>query len=285
MAVAANVPLTELDRDTTLAKGLFESSATSTLRSLPRGGIVIVVILPFPSGDGPAPPHFGDFPDRGWPLQLADARVNRQWQAQPRPNAPEYDVWGRVAGTYVEVSVYFGAPRVSPGEFAVAQAELNRLILPGVPAGYVPTLAWTANDAGPLTIQTPPGWTFIANPIPELSAPRVWFAMGTWPFPRGGGCGPQAALRFLPRRGALLWLTEEIGAGSDLRGFPPRPARFTLAGRSPARLECSGSHPVYVIRFRERGRAYQAQFAFGAGASAATRAQAIRSLSSLRGGF
>jgi len=282
MALAANVPLTLLDQASVLAKGLNESLAAPTLHSLPRDGIVIVAPLPFPAGVGPAPPHFGDFPDRRLPFRLSDARVNRQWQSQPRPDAPEYDVWGRVAGTYVEVSVYFGNPRPSARTYAAAESELGRLVLPGVPAGSAPALDWTADDAGPVTIQTPPGWTFAANPVPDLVSPKIWFALGTWPFPRGGACGPDEALRFLPRNGALMWLSE-VTSPATLRAFPRRPTTFTLMRRS-ALYECSGNRRSFLIRFRDQGRAFQAQIAFGSGASAATRNEALRSLSSLRVG-
>jgi len=281
MAVAANVPLARQDVTFIAAHGLSEAAVTATMSSLPPDGVVIVAVLPFPAGIGPAPPHFGDFPDRRLPLELSDARVNRQWQSQPRPNAPEYDVWGRVEGTYVEVSVYFGTPRPSARTYAAAQSELGRLILPGVPSGFVPTLAWTAGDAGPLTIQTPPGWRFVANPVPGVN-PRIWFAVGTWPFPRGGSCGPEDAIRFLPRNGALLWLSETSDAGFAPGTFPRKPAHFSLRGLTPRRFECSGSRPTYMLRFRSHGRFFQVQIAFGSRAAKATRAEALRSLSSLR---
>jgi hypothetical protein len=284
MALAANVPIAKRDLTFIAANGLSESSTGATLESLPPDGVVIVAVLPFPSGGGPAPPHFGDFPDRTLPLQLSDARVNRQWRSQPRPDAPQYDIWGRVEDTYVEVSVYFGAPRPSAGTYAAARSELGRLILPGVPAGSAPALAWTAHDAGSLTIQSPPGWTFAANPVPDVS-PKVWFALGTWPFPRGGSCGPEAALRFLPRGGGLLWLSETSDAGFSPGVFPRQPARFRLRGLTPQRFECSDNRPTYMLRFRSHGRFFQAQIAFGRDASAETKAETLRSLSSLRVGF
>ena len=89
MAMAANVPFARQDETFMANYGVSESAPAGTISSLPPHGVVIVAVLPFPSGGGPAPPHFGDFPDRRLPLQLSDARVNRQWQSQPRPNAPE----------------------------------------------------------------------------------------------------------------------------------------------------------------------------------------------------
>jgi hypothetical protein len=125
-------------------------------------------------------------------------------------------------------------------------------------------------------MQTPPGWTFSGHP-----APLVELAEGNWPFPRGGSCGPDAALRSMPRDGALVWLSETV-LGPSEGGFPPRPARFSLRGLRPIPRECSGT--TYRIRFRDHGRAFEAQIAFGRAASAATRAAALRSLSSLRVG-
>src|SRR5206468_9119369 len=189
MAIAANVPLARQDVAFIAANGLSESAPTATLSSLQPRGVVILAVLPFPFGGRPAPPHFGDFPDRKLPLQLSDARVNRQWQSQPRQDSPEYDIWGRVEGTYVEVSVYFGTPRPSAATYTAAQSELARLVLPAQPGRETPPPATsTTGNAGTLTIQTPPGWTFAGNP-----APLVELAEGNWPFPRGGSCGPQAA--------------------------------------------------------------------------------------------
>jgi hypothetical protein len=283
MAVAANVPFARQDIAFMAANGMSESASAGTISSLPPQGVVILAVLPFPSGGGPAPPHFGDFPDRGWPLQLADARINRLWQSQSRPNAPEYDLWGRVEGTYVEVSVYFGTPQPSSGTFQAAQSELDRLVLPEVPPGTPPP-GWATEDAGSVTIQTPPGWAYIANPVPH--APwRVWFAVGTWRFPPGGGsCGPETALRSLPPKGALIWVSELHPGGLLPRSFPRQPARFTLRGLAPHRYSCSSSRPSYLWQFHSDHRWFQAQIAFGPEASAATRANALQSLSSLRVG-
>jgi hypothetical protein len=273
MALAANVPIARQDVTFIAAYGLSESAPAATISSLPPGGVVVVALLPFPPGIGPAPPHFGDFPDRQLPLRLSDGRVNRQWASQPRPGAPEYDVWGRVEGTYVEVSVYFGAPRPSSATYAAAQAELARLTLPGVPSGSARS-AWTTNDVGALTIQTPPGWRFSGNP-----SPLAELAEGNWPFPDGGSCGPEAALDALPRDGALAWISETV-LGPSEGGFPPRPARFSLRGLRAVPRECSGT--TYLLQFRDHGRAFQAQIALGPDASAATKSEVLRSLSSLR---
>ena len=65
---------------------------------------------------------------------------------------------------------------------------------------------------------------------------------------------------------------------------PPGPPGFSLRGLTPHRFECSGIRPAYMLRFRSHGRFFQVQIAFGPGASPATRAKAMRSLSSLRVG-
>jgi hypothetical protein len=150
--------------------------------------------------------------------------------------------------------------------------------------GPTPPSAWAAHDAGSLTIRTPPGWTFAGNPVPQLVGPKIWFALGTWSFPRGGSCGPRAALRFLPGKGALLWLSETGTAGFAPGTFPARPDRFTLRGLRSRRYECSANRPSYRIRFRDHGRVFEAGIAFGPAASTATRARALQSLSSLRVG-
>jgi hypothetical protein len=279
-ALAANVPIAERDRELSSTDGLSE---TATVLSLPRDGVVIFVTLPFVN-DAPSPPHFGNWPDLQLPLRLSTAHVTRFSEPTRTRAWPQYEVQGRVAGTYVTATAYFGAAHPGSATIAEAQQELGRLILPGVVSGSAPRSAWTTDGAGSLTIQTPPGWTFAGNPVPDLTGPRIWFALGTWPFPRGGECAPETALRFLPRDGALLWLSEVSGA-QDVRGeFPRQPARFSVDGIRAGRHECSSNRPSYALRFRSRGRFFQVQIAFGPRASPATRAEALRSLSSFRVG-
>jgi hypothetical protein len=211
-----------------------------TMRAMPPDGIVIVAYLPLPSRT-PAPPHNVNFPDRRLPLKLSDARVNVLWESEPARNIPQYKINARVGRWYVEVNVYFATRHPDTTTLATAQAELDRLIVPAFPPGPSPASTWITNHIGSLTIETPPGWTFQANPVPRLVGPKIWFAIGTWHFPVGGDCGPVPALKELPRDGALFCLSETFNAGFGRGAFPRQPARFTLRGLKPLRNECSGT--------------------------------------------
>ncbi|HXF37234.1 MAG TPA: hypothetical protein VNO17_08650 [Actinomycetota bacterium] len=142
---------------------------------------------------------------------------------------------------------------------------------------------WTVHTIGEegtgISIETPQGWTFREDPLQIDMWPRILFAVGTYPFPPGGDCAPTDALEALPPDGMLLWVSEsrDVHPGS----FPPRPSRFELDPRSLANYECSGDWPTYLTSFRDGGRFFYAQVAFGPAASDALREEVLRSLDSL----
>ena len=74
---------------------------------------------------------------------------------------------------------------------------------------------------------------------------------------------------------ALIYVIEYAG---DVRksDFPSRPKQLRLTHF--ANYECFGRS--YRVTFRERGRYFQTQVAFGRAATAATRASALRVLNS-----
>ncbi len=64
------------------------------------------------------------------PLQLADARVDENWEGQPNFDVPQYLLWRRVGAYDLDVRVFFGSQHPSAAWLAEAQAELDRLRLP-----------------------------------------------------------------------------------------------------------------------------------------------------------
>ena len=88
------------------------------------------------------------------------------------------------------------------------------------------------------------------------------------------------ALTEMPPKGVIIFLMEDTTPSPfgppRQRDFPPRPKEFRLG--SFARYECFG--PSYRLAFREAGRFFQIQVAFGPHAGAAARATALRVLNS-----
>jgi hypothetical protein len=148
----------------------------------------------------------------------------------------------------------------------------QRLVLPAARPGWV----WHTEQASRVAVQAPKSWTFKSGPM-GLAAPRALFALGTGPIPAGGDCAPRAAIRALPKDGALLWVLEYTG-GENPYEFPPRPARFDL-GPLAGPLECVGER-THLIRFRQAGRFFQVHVLFGPRASAALRVEVAAALSS-----
>jgi hypothetical protein len=71
------------------------------------------------------------FRGAAWPLQLRDFRLDRAWEGQPRANVQQRLRWASVAGWQLDVRVYFATQRPSKRLLGAAQAELDRLRLPG----------------------------------------------------------------------------------------------------------------------------------------------------------
>lgn len=95
------------------------------LRRLSRGGIVIQATT---SGRGePAGVHTR----ARWPLRLSSFRVDRTWEGQPARNVQQRLRWAAVAGWWLDVRVYFATQEPGARLLREAQAELERLLLPG----------------------------------------------------------------------------------------------------------------------------------------------------------
>jgi hypothetical protein len=66
-----------------------------------------------------------------WPLKLSSFRLDESWEGRPAANVQQRLRWATVAGWHLDVRVYFGTQHPSKATLAKAQAELNRLLLPG----------------------------------------------------------------------------------------------------------------------------------------------------------
>jgi hypothetical protein len=95
------------------------------LRKLTRQGIVIWATT---SGKG-GPTSV--FTKATWPLRLSTFRVDRGWEGQPATNVQQRLRWAAVDGWHLDVRVYFGTQHPSKALLTKAQAELDRLLLPG----------------------------------------------------------------------------------------------------------------------------------------------------------
>jgi hypothetical protein len=132
-----------------------------------------------------------------------------------------------------------------------------------------------------LSISIPATWTFDDDPTRPIEPENV-FAFGSWAFPSGGVCAPFAALDELPSDGAFVWMIEYHGTDHP-EDFVPRPNRFDLKDFRFGETSCEGT-PMYQLRFRDEGRFFQWQVAFGPQASEATEADTVLALDSLEVG-
>jgi hypothetical protein len=77
------------------------------------------------------------FPPATWPLRLSAFRIDRGWEMQAAPNIQHRVQWVVVGGWHLEVRVFFATQHPDEELIAEAQAELDRLLLPGVTGGPI----------------------------------------------------------------------------------------------------------------------------------------------------
>lgn len=87
-----------------------------------------IVIWASDEGPGGATPTFTR---AHLPLRLASFRLDRMWEGQPAPNIQQRLRWATVNGWHLDVRVYFATQHPGKKLLAQAQAELDRLLLPG----------------------------------------------------------------------------------------------------------------------------------------------------------
>ena len=68
-----------------------------------------------------------------WPPRLSSFRVDHGWEGQPAANLQQRLKWGVIDGWDMDVRVYFATQHPDRQLLEKAQAELDRLVLPGHP--------------------------------------------------------------------------------------------------------------------------------------------------------
>ena len=132
-----------------------------------------------------------------------------------------------------------------------------------------------------VSIQAPPDWNLVQDPIPGLSHPTALFELASYyaPAAPSGGCAPTDAVAKLPDSQVLFWLNE-YKAPPDTVSFPPRANPFPL--ENLAYYECFGGRRGYLTRFFDQGRYFQVHIVFGPNVSDVLRQHVIDSLGSLQ---
>jgi len=92
-------------------------------RLSPRGIVIWAMTI--------GPKRVAGFPRASLPLRLSQFRVDHGWEMQPAANIQQRLRWVRVHGWQLDVRVYFATQHPSRKLLSQAQAELDRLLLPG----------------------------------------------------------------------------------------------------------------------------------------------------------
>jgi len=125
----------------------------------------------------------------------------------------------------------------------------------------------TAFDYEGLSLEVPTGWTAVGAPIAEPVVAPVVAAFGSWPFPTGGGCGPEPALAALPADAAFVWLVDHPMPGNRGDFYSPS-GRFRIDLQTqPGRWECGASRPSRMELWQVGGRFLEVHVALGPAAS------------------
>ena len=139
----------------------------------------------------------------------------------------------------------------------------------------------TAFEYDGVSLRVPAGWTAVGAPIAEPAVAPVVAAFGSWPFPAGGGCGPEPALAALPPQAAFVWLVDHPAPGNRGDFYRP-PDRFRMDLQTqPGRWECGASWPSRMELWQVGGRFIEVHVAVGPAASQARVAEVEDLLSSM----
>jgi len=251
--------------------------ATATRRELAPDDVTLVLIeyTKNLAERGREPGENGNFPVVELPISIREGDFQPSFEGV----SDLHDFARRtftINGRSFDLWVEFGQ-KPAPGSLVSAVDEVLatlRVEPPPPPPGYV-----THTDAGDgLALTIPQEWSFSEEPTDPIEPENV-LAVGSWPFPEGGVCAPFDALDELPSDGAFVWLIEYHGTDHP-EDFVPRPDGFDLQKFRYGETSCEGT-PMYQLRFRDAGRFFQWQVAFGPQASEATRSETLRALDTL----
>jgi len=186
-----------------------------------------------------------------------------------------------VGGRQFDLFVEFGTATPTGEQLAHVNDVLATLQI-APPESPPPAESPEVVPEAPISVNLPAGWIEKDDPVPGTSAPRVVAAYGTWDFPTGGDCGPEAALQDLPTEGALVWVVEYANPGYAGDFIPLLPGFGIDLQTPPARWECAAGAPSRMYLFRVGGRYFELHLALGPGAADETIRQAEGLIKSLQ---
>lgn len=142
---------------------------------------------------------------------------------------------------------------------------------------------WSIRKNG-IAVRVPDGWHATTTRLTAVDWPVQRLAVASYPLVQRApddGCYPRSAREAMGPDDALVILIEYTSEFADIGSLPDFPlrTRFRLDDDTFAPYECFGES--YLIRFRERGRRFQAHVAFGDRVMARTRSRAVAALNSL----
>lgn len=285
-----------------------EQDPQAPLLSLTVGGVTFPTTLgthswTFDGGSGSADAVMPTFTDadavqvmRGTPLFVDNAPSTLSMNAYQgmTPN------WGPPVGSPLQLDLTvpgwnFDLP---PGRYLVvvdakwsdAQAEfwLPIEVVSSSSPSETPQPATEPRRAGTVVFY-PSGWTPASEILtPNLTDPREFFALGTYPLkPGGSNCAqyPENAIEDLGPTDALIWLAERQQVSRDT---PPRPADLQAwmsaapVDDSPGCLSGPKDFVHHTAEFTDGGRGFALYVAYGASASPETVAEMWRIVDSFQ---
>jgi hypothetical protein len=148
-------------------------------------------------------------------------------------------------------------------------------------AGTVPRgFAQFEDRRAAISVAYPSAWHVIRQSLTQVGQLLVVTSFPLHQSASDKNCSPRTAIEQMPSNGAFLYMFEYARARPRLLArFPPRPSRFRLRRKTWQPYECMGLS--YMVRFRDRGRAFQAHVFLGKRATKRIRARVLEILDRL----
>jgi len=194
-------------------------------------------------------------------LPAGETRNEAQACAGSRPRFTSYWFGFRDAGRgfHVLVAVGRSAPRVLVRRALGVLDSLRVTRRPPVRIDPDDAIPYDDSTRG-LHLVHPSAWRLYPRALTQAVAARDQMALGTFPLHQrrpDPNCSPATALHARRPSDGFLFMLENRGLSRrELARFPRRPARLRLTRSSLQPYECMG--PSWLVRFRDRGRAFQA---------------------------
>jgi hypothetical protein len=164
-------------------------------------------------------------------------------------------------------------PGCGGGERKGSQSSAGRGLVP-------PRVVRFEDRRAAISVAYPREWHVIRQSLTQVGQLLVVTSFPLHQSAPDKNCSPKTAIEQMPSDGAFLYMFEYARAHPRLLArFPPRPRGFRLRKKARQPYECLGLS--YMIRFRDRGRAFQAHVFLGKRATSGTRARVLEILDSL----